>query len=692
MWCRVACGWRGPEWAPGIFVVAGCIVACLVGACGGEEGEGPNDAGIVPSRDAAITPEVDDTPLGKSAASLRRFSKGEAWREQLESILSGWRGQRQPMTDLIHETYRKRGYRPVFIEGLWPNEGAGAMVKAVREIPSHGLPHSPYRPKVVVPLYSALAIDPEAGSGTLTAPIGDLDRLAELEWQMPRSIYKRPRKSERVPEVRYRPLKNLPEIDELETGVRCLLKLVHDSAESGRRVDQDAASGCLADGITATVSASKVQNAIEERMQHIASLALLDALLVQAFYQWMIDFTIDHRVHPFRSLGPRNRSRLPTKAQARLLKTLTDTHDGEAFSELLRGRVPQIPEYDQTRAALVRYVRLMDHDEIDELRATERLEKGSSGKAVKALQRRLAAEEYYDGPVNGEFDDETHDAVVRFQKNRQLVAGGVVGDDTVEILNIPFEWRVKQLITALARWRESPIVRGGEPDLYVRVNLPAFELEVIEGGKTTRRHKVIVGSNRRVKDPLNNDVVWHQRRTKIFDTKLNEVVLNPNWIVPELIRVDEISVKAQEDPNFLEENNFKQVGELLVQGPGPTNPLGTVKFSLESTDSIYLHDTDKRWLFSEVVRDFSHGCIRVDEPAKLAGFILAKQGVASERITKRISEGTTLPIEVESPIPTFVEYLTVGFSKSGDTLFYRDLYSYDVAYWKKRTPITRKFP
>ena len=668
------------------------MVSCSLAACGGEEGEGVSRNDGAAAAEVVNAPEVDDTPLGAAAAALRPTVEGDSWREPFESILSGWRGERQPMTDLIRETYRQRDYRPVFLKGLWPNEGAAVMVKAVREIPSHGLPHSPYRPKVVIPLFGALALDPEAGAGTLTEPIGDLERLAKLEWQMPRSIYKRPRKSERVPEVSYRALKNVPELRELESSVRCLLELVTSSAESGQRVDREAASRCLTGGVTAEEGATKVRAALDQRLEHLSSLALLDALLVQAYYQWTIDFSIDYRMHPFRSLGPRNRHRLPTEARDRLLKTLSDTDDGEAFAKLLRSQVPQVPEYDQTREALDRYVRLMDAEEQEELRATQRLEKGDTGKAVKALQRRLAAEGFYDGAVDGDFGETLHEAVVHFQKNRQLVAGGVVGDDTVEILNIAFEWRVKQLITALGRWRESPIARGGEPELYVRVNLPAFELEVIEGGKTTRVHRVIVGSNKRVKDPLNNDVVWHQRRTKIFDTKLNQVVLNPNWIVPELIRVEEISVKVQESPTYLEENNFKQIGELLVQGPGATNPLGTVKFSLESTDSIYLHDTDKRWLFNEVVRDFSHGCIRVDEPAKLAKFILSPQGVSDERIDSRIKEGATLNVDVDSPIHTYVEYVTVGFSKLGETLFYRDLYSYDVAYWKKRTPITRKFP
>jgi len=636
-------------------------------------------------------PPLDDSPLGRTAKSLSPALEDGHFQQHLKQVLARWGGKRQPMTDLLRKTYEQRGWRPVFLDGLWPGEAAAAMVKAVREVPSHGLPSSYYRPKALLPLHDALALDPGAAAGTLSEPVGDNDRLADLEWQMPRTIYKRARKSERVPEVVYRPLRDLPELPELSPEVRCLLQAAHDLAARDAGATARAEQ-CASDDGARDSGLEAARSAIEARREHEPMLALLDAMLLQAFYQWVLDFSIDYRFHPFRSLGPVNRARLPTKHRDQLLAALGDEEDGEAFARRLIGHLPTDPDYARARQAMVRYVELMDTKRVESVRIRGQLEKGATGDAVTRLQERLAAEGYLEDAPTGDFDDATHGAVVRYQETHQLAPGGVVGAQTAESLDTPFDWRVKQILVALGRYRESPIAREGAPDLYILVNLPGFELEVVEGGETTRRHKVIVGSNRRVADPTNDGIEWHQRRTKIFDTKLTQVVLNPTWIVPEAIRIDEIEPKALASPTYLEENRFSKVGDLLVQGPAETNPLGQVKFTLETTDSIYLHDTDKRLLFRETVRDLSHGCIRVHEPEKLAAFVLGRQGVGAERIRALIKAGNTRPVDVDDPIPISIEYRTVGFTKEGEPIFYRDIYQYDVAYWKKRTPITRRFP
>jgi murein L,D-transpeptidase YcbB/YkuD len=681
---------------PGLTRTTCAAAACaLIACCGGDEQTarqtGP-DAGARREPGAPVLAVPEGSPLGQLALALHRASAGDAWRSEIESVLSEWRGARQPMTDLIRETYRRRDYRPVFLDGLWPAETAAVLIKAVREVPSHGLPGSPYRPGVVIPLHEVLVFDPDQAAGTLTAPAGDLDRLAELEWQLPRTIYKSPRASEKVPEVAVRPLGKLPDVPRPEPDVRCLLESVDAALSGGRTIDAEVVSRCRVDAMALDRALAAARAAVEQRAAQRASLALLDALLVQAFYQWVIDFTIDSRVHPFKSQGAVNRTRLPAEHSAELLEVMSSFDGAGSLERLLRSMVPRDPAYDHTRRALDRYAKLMDGAKVGELRQRGRIARGEQGDAVEALQRRLAAEGYYSGPVHGDFDDATHEAVVRYQRAHQLADGGVVGPETVESLNVPLEWRVKQLMTALGRWRESPISRSKVPDFYFRVNLPAFELEIVERGTTVGRHKVIIGDRQVFDDPLREGLRWHLRRTKLFDTRVNEVVLNPNWIVPEAIRVEEIEPKIRATPTYLADNNFKQVDGMLVQGPAPTNPLGVVKFSLESTDSIYLHDTDKRFLFKELVRDFSHGCVRVDESVALAKLVLARQGVAPESIDRRIEEGMTLPIELEDPIPIFIEYVTVGFDDDGGPVFYADLYDYDVAYWKKRTPITREFP
>lgn len=673
------------------------LAACLAAGCGGGEAEAGSGAGTDDRAeggrgDGGYEPP-QTSPLGKAVAAIRPSLDGKTWRPHLEEVLEGWRGERQPMTDVLRATYERRGWRPVFLESLWPGEAAAVLVKAVREVPSHGLPSSPYRPKALIPLHAALALDPAEGAGTLTPEIAETERLADLEWQLPRTIYKQARKNEMVPEVRYRPFAKLPELGRLEPARRCLLHAVARLGEGGGRDAEAEAARCVGGAERLGSAVDGALAAIAEREDERERLALLDAMLLLAYYQWVLDFSIDLRVHPFKSLGAVNRTRLPRESQAALLDALSDLEDAEAFGRRLEGRLPEEPAYRKAREALARYVRLMDEGHVEELRPGRQLEKGAEGDAVAALQRRLAAEGFYDGPVSGTFDDATHEAVARFQRGHNLPDGGVVGDQTYEALNVPMEWRVKQILSTLGRLRESPLARARPGGTHVLVNLPAFELEVRAGDDSViRRHRVIVGSNRPSPDPTNDGVVWHSRRTPLFDTKITEVVLNPTWIVPEAIRIDEIEPKALASPTYLEENHFTKVGDLLVQGPAESNPLGKVRLTLESTDSVYLHDTDKRELFREPVRDLSHGCIRTDEPVELAAFLLEKQGVDRARIDKRIAEGTTLPIELASPVPISIEYRTVGFADDGSIIFYADIYGYDVAYWKRRTPITRRFP
>lgn len=694
------------HWCCGVRALRGrvsvcCLIPALLGVavtigvgCGNSDSSDRSIADGGATLPTKSQPEIPgDSVLGRTVKAQQSVTRGSFWRDELEKVLSGWGGARQPMTDALRATYQKRDYRPLFLDGLWPNDAATVMVTAIREIPSHGLKHSRYRPKALIPLFESLALDPSAAEGTLTPTTGDLDRLAKLESELPRTIYKRARRDEKHPEIRYRPLNDLPEIEPVDGTLRCLLEATQEIVEGGHFEPDELASRCDTEVSKLKTGLQAARDHIEARQEHKASLALLDALLLQAFYQWVLDFSIDVRVHPFESNGPTNRERLPGEAKTRLLATIDDLADGPTLAKALKASIPRTPSYGHARRALARYTKLEDQGDYVEVDIRGQLEKGDQSDAVRALQKRLAAEGYYDGPIDGDFGDSLHDAVVAYQRTHDLADGGIVGENTVESLNTPFDWRLKQIISALAHFRESSINRNREKSagLHVRVNLPSQELEVRQGTKVLRTHKVIIGSNLRVEDPV-NDVTWHARRTKLFDTVINEIVLNPTWIVPQGIVIDEIQPKIRANPNYMEENNFSKVNDLLVQGPAESNPLGQVKFSLESTDSIYLHDTDKRWLFDEHRRDLSHGCIRVHEPEKLAAFFLEKQGIDAKTIHSRIEAGSTYPIKLEDPIPIFIEYNTLGFTDDGDPIFYRDVYYYDIAYWKKRTPITRRFP
>ena len=60
----------------------------------------------------------------------------------------------------------------------------------------------------------------------------------------------------------------------------------------------------------------------------------------------------------------------------------------------------------------------------------------------------------------------------------------------------------------------------------------------------------------------------------------------------------------------------------LRQRPGPSNSLGLAKFIFPNAEDVYMHGTPAQQLFSRVRRDFSHGCIRLEDPARFAEWVL----------------------------------------------------------------------
>ncbi|HSP79960.1 MAG TPA: L,D-transpeptidase family protein, partial [Myxococcaceae bacterium] len=231
-------------------------------------------------------------------------------------------------------------------------------------------------------------------------------------------------------------------------------------------------------------------------------------------------------------------------------------------------------------------------------------------------------------PAEDVFDEALEEAVKRFQRRHGLTVDGLVGPRTLAALRVPVEERIQQVLVNLERWRWVPRELGGR---HVVVNLPAFELEAVDGSHPALRMRVIVGTQR--------------LGTPIFQDEVEYLVLHPVWYLPEGISRWEVLPQLQEDPGAAERLGLtvrsRSSGEVVdpwevdwssldgealpyrfEQAPGPANPLGRVKFIFPNHFAVYLHDTPHPELFEEEHRAFSHGCIRVEEPVKLAAFML----------------------------------------------------------------------
>lgn len=285
------------------------------------------------------------------------------------------------------------------------------------------------------------------------------------------------------------------------------------------------------------------------------------------------------------------------------------------------------------------------------------------------------------------YDAELVAAVKSFQQDAGLKADGLVGGETLKQLNVPIGARIDQVILNMERWRWLP--KRFEPD-YLLVNIPEYKLHVIEKNQEVMNMRVIVGKT------LN--------ATPVFSDRLEYVVLAPYWNVPFSIIDKEFRPKLEADPKgFLDrldmevvkgagrkavvvdpssvdwagvtESNFKYT---VRRRPGPKNDLGDVKFIFPNSNEIYLHDTPHDELFGQANRGFSHGCVRVEEPIKLATYLLRdKTGWDKQTILDTIATRREKYVSVKNKLPVYLVYFTAWADANGRVHFRDDIYGHD---------------
>jgi murein L,D-transpeptidase YcbB/YkuD len=343
---------------------------------------------------------------------------------------------------------------------------------------------------------------------------------------------------------------------------------------------------------------------------------------------------------------------------------------------------PQHPEYRELQKVLVRYRAIAAKGGWPSIPDNTRLEPHQQSAVIPALRQRLAIEGDLDpshekdpGPV---FDARIADAVKRFEERHRIEPNGVVDAATVSALNVPVEQRIRTLELNLERWRWLP---DPMPDRYVLVNVPDFRLDVIENGKAVLGMRVVVG------EPDN--------RTPIFANDMTHVVFSPYWNVPAGIAKNETIPRAVNDPGFLARNNMEVVtasgavvdphsidwsnasGVRIRQRPGSGNALGGVKFMFPNNFNVYLHDTNATKLFERLERSLSHGCVRVEEPHKLAQYVLSDQPEwTPEAIDAAMKSGQEKHVKLNNQIPVYIVYLT-AWVHDGGVRFLKDLYGHD---------------
>ena len=355
--------------------------------------------------------------------------------------------------------------------------------------------------------------------------------------------------------------------------------------------------------------------------------------------------------------------------------------------ELLQSLAPTHDGYRGLRDARARYAKIVEGGGWTAIPSGGSLKRGSRGARIVALRARLAASGDLDSTRSrGDvFDETVAAAVARFQTRFGRDADGVVGATELAELNVAAESRLRQIELNMERWRWLPKTLG---DRYLVVNIPEYKFHIIENGKPVLEMRVVVGK------ALN--------ATPVFSDQMTQVVVNPTWNVPASIAGGEIVPLIQEDRDYLAKNamrafsgtgdDAKEVDAASVnwsnesetaqlnfrQDAGDQNALGRIKFLFPNQFDVYLHDTPAGHLFSREERSFSHGCVRVEEPLKLAGYALRGLPEAdADRLNELIAAGETKTIQIPKPLAVHIVYFTAFVEENGTAGFREDVYGID---------------
>jgi len=374
-----------------------------------------------------------------------------------------------------------------------------------------------------------------------------------------------------------------------------------------------------------------------------------------------------------------------------LIELLNKGLEEKRVAHTLQELHPPYTGYDGLRQALADYRRIAAAGGWPVLEEGPSLRLGDENPGVATLRERLqiSGDQRNVSPTlrSYVFDAPLEAAVKQFQRRHGLEADGVVGKHTRQALNVPVAQRIEQLMINMERWRWIPNDLGLR---YIVVNIADFSLTMVDEGRVRGTMRVVVGRN--------------YRKTPVFSGTMTYLELNPFWNIPRRLAIEDVLPRARQDPGYLEAQgirifsgwsedavllspyevdwaslNVNYFPIRLQQAPGPRNALGRIKFMFPNRHAVYLHDTPAKGLFNAVSRSFSSGCIRVEDPASLAEFVLeGTSGWDRRTIEKHLGDGEHRIVRLQRPIPIHLLYWTAWADADGTVFFREDIYGRDA--------------
>ena len=283
------------------------------------------------------------------------------------------------------------------------------------------------------------------------------------------------------------------------------------------------------------------------------------------------------------------------------------------------------------------------------------------------------------------FSTALHKAVKKFQSRHGLPVDGIIGNKTLEQMNIPVAKKIETIELNLERVRWLPRDLG---ERHIMTNIAEYKLRVMEHDNVVMSMPVVVGKKK------------HQ--TPVFSDEIEFLVVNPTWTVPLSIATKELLPDERRSPGYLARNNFELIGwengrtvirspnsidreeysadrfrYTIRQKPGKRNALGKVKFMFPNRYSIYLHDTPANSLFKRNTRAFSHGCVRVGSPKSLAETLLGFDGWSKRKFESAYNQQKQTVINLSQPVKNHITYRTSWVDEDYQLNFRPDIYGHD---------------
>ncbi len=350
----------------------------------------------------------------------------------------------------------------------------------------------------------------------------------------------------------------------------------------------------------------------------------------------------------------------------------------------LRAFHPQHPEFDKLRQEYLRVRKPGAADQSNvRIPAGTLIRVGIAHPHVPLLRQRLKAPSL-EGVEADIYDEALADKVREFQRAHGLNPSGTVGKGTRQALNNALDDNTDQtaarrLLANMEQWRWMPANLG---DLHIWVSVPEFMVRVVKNGKVIHAERVVTGKT--------------ESQTPVFSDQMKSVVFQPQWGVPDSIKVNEIlprllaggglrrDLRMQRngkdiDPDDVNWNKANILEYHIFQPSGDDNALGEVKFLFPNKHQVYMHDTPSKRLFNEVQRTYSHGCVRVRNPVRLAEIIMAEdKGWSVKKVRELAWDGPqNNKVTLSRDIPVHITYFTAATDDNGKLRFHRDVYGHE---------------